>query len=116
MQFVYTPEGGERLSWPFDPMKLTSPEAMAIEKLTGMAFGTEWIESVQKGSISAIHALLFVMLKRQRPQLKPDQVVFAFEEVGLEADEDELEAAEAANEDGAQGADPQAAASGPSTT
>lgn len=116
MQFVYTPEGGERLAWPFDPMKLTSPEAMAIEKLTGMAFGSEWIESVQKGSMIAIHALLFVLLKRQRPQLKPDQVVFAFDEVGLEVDEDDEAALAADAEDGASEADPQSAAPGPSTT
>lgn len=90
MQFVYTPEGAEPLSWPFNPNKLMSPECEAIEKRTGMTFA-EWQQAVTKGSVLAIHALLFVLLKRTDPTLRWEAVQFCMAEVDFTLEDDEAE-------------------------
>jgi hypothetical protein len=46
----------------------------------------------------AHHGLLFVLLKRSRPTLKWDEVVFSYAEVDFELDEDETREAIAALE------------------
>jgi hypothetical protein len=84
MQFTYTPDGSDEPQvWDFSPDKLMSPEAEAIERQTGFTFA-EWQDKVLSGSVTAIHGLLWVMLKRENPTLKYDQVVFAMGEVGLD--------------------------------
>lgn len=97
-RFVYKPEGVEPHSWDFDPNKLMNPEAEAIERLTGMTFG-EWLQALGKSSMLALHGLLYVMLKRELPQLKWDDVQFSMSQVDIEIDDDEgaelLEALEA---------------------
>ena len=88
MQFVYKPEGAEPKKWEFDPDRLLSPEAVAIERLTKLTFA-EWTDAVQRGSVLALHALLYVMLKRDIPTLKPGEVEFSMSEVDFELDDDE---------------------------
>lgn len=88
MQFVYKPEGVEPKRWDFDPDKLMSPEAEAIERLTKMTYG-EWKEAVQRESITALHGLLYVMLKRTNPTLKWDEVQFSTSELDFELDDEE---------------------------
>lgn len=88
MQFVYKPEGAVPKKWDFDPSKLMSPEAEAIERHTKMTYG-EWADAVDRGSILALHGLLFVMLKREQPTLKWDEVQFSISEVGLEFSDEE---------------------------
>jgi hypothetical protein len=83
MQFVYKPEGATPRTWEFDPNRLMNPEAEAIERHTGMTFG-EWAEAVTKGSILAVHGLLYVLLKRSAPTLKWDEVQFCLAEVEFE--------------------------------
>lgn len=90
MQFIYRPEGTER-RWPFEPGKMLSPEATEIEKRTGMRFST-WRDEVVKGSMVALHGLLFVLLKRENPTLKWDQVVFAQDECDFEMEDEEIAA------------------------
>lgn len=97
-KFVYAPEGADPMKWEFDPMRLLSPEAMAIEKLTGMSFGIEWQEACVSGNMTAVHALLYVFLKRQNPTLKPDQVVFSLADIGFEADEEPVSVPEGLDE------------------
>lgn len=80
MQITYTPEGAEPRTWDFEPKKLMSPEAEAIERHTGWTFD-EFAGNFLKGSTLAKHAVLFVMLKRSAPQLKWDDVQFALGEV-----------------------------------
>lgn len=89
MKFTYTPTGGEPQSWNYDPDKLMTPEAEAIEKVTGMTFG-EWTEAVVKSGHRATRALLWIYLKRQRPTLKFDQVSYSMSEVELDMDEQEI--------------------------
>lgn len=92
MRFIYKPEGAEPKSWPFQPTKLMSPEAEAIERHTGMTFG-EWQTALMRDSMLAIHGFLFVMLKREHPTLKWDEVVFCLDDVDVEPETDELEQA-----------------------
>lgn len=79
MKFRYAPAGADPQEWEYEPGKLMSPEAEAIERHTGLTF-PEWINAVGKGSMLAIHGLLFVLLKRENPTLKWDQVQFAFDD------------------------------------
>lgn len=85
-KFIYKPEGAEPLSWAFDPDKMKSSELIAIEDATGWT-AAEWGDAAERGSIKAVHALLWVMLRRDRPTLTLDQVPdFDMTEVDFEAD------------------------------
>lgn len=88
MQFVYKPEGAEPRVWPFKPNKLMNPEAEAIEKMTKMTFG-EWQDALERNSVLAIHGLLYVMLKREVPTLKWEEVQFCLEDVAIEYTDEE---------------------------
>lgn len=95
MQFVYKPEGVDAEGWKrweFAPDRLLSPEAVAIERLTKLTFA-EWEDAALRGSVSALHAFLYVMLKRDNPTLKPAEVVFSMKEIDLDLDDEETEAA-----------------------
>lgn len=89
MQFVYKPEGIEPRKWVFDPNRLMSPEVEAIERHTGLAFG-EWMEQVGRGSFTAIHGLLYVLLKRQHPTLKWEEVQFCMADIDFEMSPEEI--------------------------
>jgi hypothetical protein len=81
---VYQPEGSEEPTrWPYNPRKLMSAEREAIEKVTGLPFA-EFTQAVIKGSSLARRALLWVMLKRDHPTTKFDDVDFAWDELRLE--------------------------------
>lgn len=84
-KIIYTPEGADALSWDFDPDKLLSPECMTIERMTGQTYA-EWLDALGRGSMGAVHALLYVLMKRDRPTLAADQVQFSLSEVDVEAD------------------------------
>lgn len=84
MFLVYEPEGSEEATrWPYNPRKLMSAEREAIERRTGEPFA-EFTQSVVKGSSVARRALLWVMLKRDHPTMKYDDVDFAWDELRLE--------------------------------
>lgn len=85
-QLVYKPKGNEPQSWPVEPDKMLSPEVMAIERLTKMTFA-EWGDALGRGSITALHALLYVLLKREHPVLRPDDLSFSMEDIDIVADE-----------------------------
>lgn len=87
-KLIYHPEGVDPQEWELEPMKLLSPECMVIEKLTGVTF-YEWIDEFSRGSMQAVHAALYVLLKRKDPTLKPDEVVFSFSDITLVRDDDE---------------------------
>jgi hypothetical protein len=112
MKFIYSPEGADVETWDYEPDKLMSPEAEAIERVTGMTFG-EWKNAVLRDSMRAIRALLWVYLKRTRPTLKFDEVQFSMAEVALEMDDDEkrqiIEAADKMIADGEEVSDEQLA-------
>lgn len=90
MFFVYQPDEGDRQEWWFDPHKIKTREAEAIEKKTGWdweEFGTHLI----KGSVVARRALLWMFLRRVHPVLKFEDLDFAVSEVTLEYSKEELE-------------------------
>lgn len=89
MKLVYAPEGTEAQSWEFDPNKIMSPEAEAIERETGWTFA-EFGQQFLKGSTTARHALLWIMLKRKTPGLRYADVQFAMNEVDVVYSDDEL--------------------------
>lgn len=94
MKIVYTPEGADPRSWDFDPMKLMSAECMAIEKLTRLTY-VEALNQLSRGSMTAIHAVLYVLMKRTLPTLTPSEVQFSLDEIDLvQEDDDEPESAE----------------------
>lgn len=94
MKFTYAPEGATPRTWDFDPSKIMSPEAEAIERHTGMEYG-DWMEALDKTSMRAIHGLLFVLLKREIPTLKWDEVQFCLGDVEFEPTAEEKATARA---------------------
>lgn len=94
-KLVYSPEGAEPKEWSFSFGRLLSPERIAIERLTGLG----WTE-VQRGFFgnqgAVVHALLWVMLKRDIPTLRAEEVVFCDDEIELDLTDEE--AAEAIRE------------------
>jgi hypothetical protein len=85
-KFIYKPEGADPLSWDFDPDKMKSSELIAIEEATGWT-AAEWGDAAERGSVKAVNALLWVMLRRDRPGLDLDQVPdFDMTEIDFEAD------------------------------
>jgi len=81
---VYQPEGTEEPKrWPYNPRKLMAAEREVIERRTDMVFA-DFTQAVIKGSSLARRALLWVMLKREHPTMKFDDVDFAWDELRLE--------------------------------
>lgn len=90
MRFTYQPEGLDKpKEWAFEPGKLLAPEAIEIEKRTGMRFAL-WRDEVLSGSMVALKALLYVYLKRETPTLRYDDVVFAQDECDFVMEDDEI--------------------------
>lgn len=79
-KFTYKPEGAEPKTWDFSFGKFMSPERIVIEKLTGLGWA-EFQHALGRDSTIAIHALLYVLLKRENPTLTPDQVQFCDDDV-----------------------------------
>jgi len=87
-RLTYTPEGADPKVWDFSFGRLLSPERLAIEKLTGLGW-----QDVQRGFFNnqgaVVHALLFVLLKRDIPALRAEELVFCDDEIGLDLTDDE---------------------------
>jgi hypothetical protein len=98
MRITYTPDDGEKQEWQFKPGRLLATEVEAIERVTNMSF-LEWAEAMSKGGATGLRALIWVLRKRHgEPELKYRDVDFAYDSVAFEPDEEELAAAEAAQE------------------
>jgi hypothetical protein len=89
MLLNYTPPGADKQVFPYDPEKLMSSEAEAIEKVTHLTYSEFGLELI-KGSVTARRALLWVLLKRKDPQLRHAQVDFPAGAVELEYEQHEL--------------------------
>ncbi|MCZ4099841.1 hypothetical protein [Streptomyces sp. H39-C1] len=91
MFLVYQPEGSEEPQrWSYNPRKLMDVEREVIERRTEMTFA-EFTQAVVKGSSLARRALLFVMLKREHPTTKYDDVHFLWDELKLEYSKQEYD-------------------------
>jgi hypothetical protein len=90
MKLTYKPEDGDPQSWEVKLGRLRTLETEAIEKATGMAYGSEFKEALLKGNTRARRALLWTLLRRQHPAVKLVDVDFADDELVLEMDAEEL--------------------------
>lgn len=92
MIFTYHPEGSdEPTSWTVDLGKLRVQEMIAIEKRSGLKYGTEFKQAVMLGGAEARLALLWTLRRRKEHTLKFDDIDFSDEEVKLEMDTAEWE-------------------------
>lgn len=98
MYLIYRPDGGEEQRWTFQLGKLRSMEIEAIEKVTGLKYGTEFKETLLKGGALARRALLWTFQRRTHPTLRFADVDFADDELALDMDRDEWAEIRAATE------------------
>jgi len=78
------------VKYEFNSEKLMLSEARSIEKVCGCTF-QEWSERLQAGSMEALAALVWIVQKRENPELRFSEVDF---EIGsVEIDEDEVDEA-----------------------
>lgn len=83
MDIVYTPEGADPIRIPWKPGKIRNREGEVIEQLSKMDL-PDWEEAIERGSMVAFHALLFIELSKTNPTLKYDQVDFCMDELKWE--------------------------------
>jgi hypothetical protein len=91
LRLVYTPDGGGRQEFEFDPDNPLNLEAEALESVGGEAWQDypDFLERAGFGNARARRALLWVMLRRTNPQLRFVDVVFNFGEFTTEQIEDD---------------------------
>jgi hypothetical protein len=85
---TYTPAEGEKREWQFTPRKLMSPEAEAIEKVTKWTF-QEFGAKFLAGSMLAYRAVVWIMLKRENPPLRFDDVSICMDDISVGFDDQE---------------------------
>ncbi len=90
MYLRYTPEGSDTTEWVVNLGKLRTFDVEAIERVSGMAYGSDFKQNLMKGNGVARRALLWVMLRKAHPTLKYGDVDFADDELVLQLDADEL--------------------------
>lgn len=86
---IYEPHDGERQEFPFDLFLLLSVEAEAVEELGPWDTYSEWGQKLLVGHRRAIRALLWIMLRRTKPDLDFDDVSVVVDELRLFFPEDE---------------------------
>ena len=90
MLLVYKPDGAERREWEFDPDDAWSFEAEMIESVgPWVSFTTDYLDLLRAGNTRAKRALLWVHLRRDKPDLRFVDVVFKDREVVLGPDKAE---------------------------
>lgn len=92
---MYGPGDGEKREWIWKPRDAPSFEAEALEDASGWDF-PEFLQRFIAGSTRARRALLWVLLRREHPGLRFEQVSFTMGELADEYDDDEIAAARAA--------------------
>lgn len=85
--------GDDVREWDFKPERLMATEAIAIEKMTGQPFGED------QNKMRSMHALVWVLLKRDEPTLKYTDVDFAIGDLTVDLDEEEQAAADREQDD-----------------
>jgi hypothetical protein len=88
---VYKPEGQEEQRFEFHPGRIKAAEMEAIEKRTGMPYGSEFKQQLLAGSALARRALLWTMLRRVHLSLRFEDVDFFDDELLLERDKAEID-------------------------
>ncbi|NUS74875.1 MAG: hypothetical protein HOV70_01575 [Streptomyces sp.] len=92
MKVTYSPEDGDEQVFDYNPNKLMSAEREALESRTGKPF-SDFAMGVLKGDALCRRALLHVLLKRQHPTLRFDDVDFCWDELTVEMTKGEIDLA-----------------------
>jgi hypothetical protein len=92
VKVIYTPEDGEPQVFKYNPNALMSAEREALEKRTDRSFN-EFAMGVLKGSSLCRRALLHVLLKREHPTLRFEDVDFLWDELEIEMTKGEIDLA-----------------------
>ncbi len=74
-------------SWEFELGRMLNVEIMAIERQTGMT-AAEFEDALNKGSMTAHTALVWVIRKRTEPELRFEDVVFNASDLDVSPVED----------------------------
>lgn len=90
MFLVYRPADEDEQRWEVKLGKLRTMECEAIEKRTGMDYGTTFKEKLLRGNALARRAFLWTMLRRSHPTLRFEDVDFSDDELELQLDKDEI--------------------------
>ncbi|WP_329187051.1 hypothetical protein [Actinacidiphila glaucinigra] len=90
MFLIYTPEDGEPQRFRYVPQKLMTAEREALERRSGQDFA-DFTKGVLNGNAVCRRALLWVLLKRQHPTLRYEDVDFAWDELELQYSKQEYE-------------------------
>lgn len=80
MLITYTPAGAEPREWTFRPLDITSREAELVEDYLGLTFA-QWSARFYAGSVKARRAALWLLLRREQPNLHLDDVEFRMTEL-----------------------------------
>ncbi|MEV0183807.1 hypothetical protein AB0I54_31665 [Streptomyces sp. NPDC050625] len=88
MIIVYAPEDGQTHRWDLKTARILATEAEAVERVTDLDWATAR-SKVVKGSMLALRAIAWVLLKRSQPALRYTQFDPAAGELGFEYDADE---------------------------
>jgi hypothetical protein len=92
LKVTYSPEDGDEQVFDYNPNKLMSAEREALESRTGKPF-SDFAMGVLKGDALCRRALLHVLLKRQHPTLRFDDVDFCWDELTVEMTKGEIDLA-----------------------
>jgi hypothetical protein len=90
MFLTYRPDGQDEQRWEVKLGKFRSMEIEAIEKVTGLDYGTAFKDKLIKGNGLARRALLWTLQRREHPTIRFADIDFADDELQLELDRDEL--------------------------
>jgi hypothetical protein len=93
MKITYRPTDGPERSWLFRPNDLDNREAELIENVGGEAWAT-WEEFGRKfmlGSIRAYRAALWLLLRRENPRLRFNDVGFKVDQLDVDLEDEEFQ-------------------------
>lgn len=101
MELVYRPDGkpDQEKRWPLDLGKLRTMETEAIEKLSGLKYGSEFKMGLLKQGALERRVMLYTLQRREHPTLRFSDVDFADDECFIDFDRDELAQIRQAAED-----------------
>jgi hypothetical protein len=90
MILIYRPDNQPEQRFEFRPGRVKVAEMEAIQKRTGMPYGTEFKAKLLQGDVVARRALLWTLQRREHHMLRFEDVDFYDDELVLERDKDEL--------------------------
>ena len=108
MKLLYTPEGEETQTFQFMPKELPHFELEAIEDVGRPQWATyvEWTQLLFAGGVKATRAVLWILLRREDPELEFDDVAIKPSEIDIdwELDDDEAEPDDEGKDEGSDDA------------